>query len=341
MGVQIVVSLGCLHRSLLDPLAGHVVQPVAGDHIVGSIGADLILGDGDTHDDVVAVRGGDHIADLTDLQGQGGVLKFGDHLAGVGHGVTVGIVELSGGSVPAILAVRLHQLVEGGRGILGGADLGQEALDLLQNGGLLLVGEVLVGAVLQLATGRQEDMLGSVDAVLLHKVGDESIPVGLGHRDLAGLAELGQQGLVQEIDGVELLEEFPGDAHAVQHGKVLLLPAVHLDGVGDLLGGFLLLLGGEDGADLGGFGPDHLVELGGLQGLVLQLLGLGGPLLGGDPGAVDGQQGVVALDAGGLPAEVAAMVLLLGLGGTAREQDQGQKPSQKSRLFHLHILPHI
>ena len=183
------------------------------------------LGDILAEDDVVAVGALHHGGDLPHLQGQCGLLKLADHLAGVGH-IAVGV-----GGQARVLGVLVHQLVKGGDGVLGGLDLGEELVGL----GLLLGHGVRVqglpgGGI----GGEEEDVLGAV------------VPVGLDIVVQGGLVHLAHQLIhqvvVQIAEAVDALEGLVGDAIAVQVRLIGLLAAALLNIVRQIRLELLLLL---------------------------------------------------------------------------------------------------
>ena len=137
---------------------------------------------------MIAIVALHHVADLALLQGQGGLLKLGDHgpLAG---GIAVGV-----GGQTGVLAVLVHQFIEQGDGVVRGPQLLEQlvGLGLLLGDGLVVQGGIAGGAVvvghgLGHVLGQQQDVLGPIIAQLVLGIG---LHLGVGGIALGALAEI-------------------------------------------------------------------------------------------------------------------------------------------------------
>ena len=369
MGIQRLIGRGSLHHRLGDPLLialVHGVVGVDGGHGVPQL-LPLLIGEVLPHQDVVAVGGLHRVADLPHGQGLGGVDKLADQGAGAVGQVAVAVegvplrhVQIAV-LVPAVVAALVHHRVKLRGGVGGGADLGEELVGLLQHGGLLLVGGG--GAVLVGGEG-QQDVLGPGVAGLLN----HGVQIGLTGLKLAPLLQGGLEILGQVGHAVELAEGRVADAlliqvllvgHAVVGVQVLgqgLQLGVHgvlvLLAEGDALGGGMVGHGGVENAGVQGVltqvlrrgGAVDLLLPGVVVGQIAALLGGGHALeqpeqvlVGGDLGAVHGEEHRVPGDAGGLVGDVVGIGLgrLGGAGGQPRQQHRAaHSGAQETVQFH-------
>ena len=290
---------------------------------------------------MIAVGALHDAADLAGLKGQGGLLKGGDHLAGLGL-VALGAVHVAGGV--GVLAVLLHQLIKQGLLVAGGLELGENVLGgglLLGHGGvvqrLVLAGGLAVRVLDGLAGvhGFEQDVLGLVgDLQIVGDVGKDVLILGRVGSAIAVVAvhQLGVQVAGLHHAGVQVPGEGAGPEHVIYHGIApgLLGKAVYglLDGLSGLVRDRQALLLGDD--------RDQSVQSGGLQGVVQKALRHGGAVLHlGVPGQVRGahaHHGVVlssAVHGGGQPVEQAVggdlRVAHRGHHGVAGETGGGQE----------------
>ena len=323
---------------------------------------------------MVAVIGLHRLADLAHLQSGTGGDKLGHQGGGAVHqraggqeGVAVGLEQLPGGLVPAVVALLVHGGVKGGNGVGGGGDLGIEGVGLFLGGRLLLVGGG--GAVLMGGEGN-ENVLAVVDALRV----DHVLDILVGGGELAGLLHGALQVLHLIIGVVEGQVALPGDTLLVQpllHGQAVvhLIHTAHLLQL--LLGLGPLLLGdggprrfgvvGHRGVQLadilgillevvGGGGALDLLLPGGVVGQIACVLGIGDAgqqpvqiLVGGDVPAVHGEEHRVPGQAGGLIGDIigGGGGAGLGIGGAASGQSAGEKRAAETsaqEFFPIHVL---
>ena len=265
---------------------------------------------------MVAVVGLHGLADLAHLQLGTGGDELGDqgaaavhHGAGGQEGVTLGLIQLAGGLVPAVVALLVHSGVEGGGGIGSSGDLSIQGVGLRLGGRLLLIGGI--GAVVVLGEG-QQDVLAAVNALGIDHVPD----VIIGGVQLAGLLQGLLQAGHQVVGVVQAQVALPADALLVQPllGGQAIVGLIHSAHLVQLLLSLGPLILGDHDARLIGVVSHGGVQLADLQGLLLQIVGGGlaldlllpglvvGQIAGALSGGDAGQQPVQILVGGDLPA---------------------------------------